>query len=108
LFLLRLLPSLFIVFHSGRYFIKEQCQSDSELEHAAEFIHFACTSEDVNNVAQVKRAPKQMKTKKKKAKAKTKTKTKQNKNKNKNKNKTSAFYERNHLVKGSHDRGRAS
>jgi adenylosuccinate lyase len=33
------------------YFLKEQVQGDSELEPAAEFIHFACTSEDINNTS---------------------------------------------------------
>lgn len=33
------------------YFIKRHIQDMPELEHAAEFIHFACTSEDINNVS---------------------------------------------------------
>ncbi|MFM8546272.1 MAG: adenylosuccinate lyase [Betaproteobacteria bacterium] len=33
------------------YFLKESVQGDAELERAAEFIHFACTSEDINNVS---------------------------------------------------------
>lgn len=33
--------------------MKEQFNTQPELQHAAEFIHFACTSEDANNVAQV-------------------------------------------------------
>jgi len=33
------------------YFLKEQVQGDPELEPAAEFIHFACTSEDINNTS---------------------------------------------------------
>jgi adenylosuccinate lyase len=33
------------------YFLKEQVQGDAELEPAAEFIHFACTSEDINNTS---------------------------------------------------------
>jgi adenylosuccinate lyase len=33
------------------YFLKEQVQGDDELESAAEFIHFACTSEDINNTS---------------------------------------------------------
>lgn len=33
------------------YFIKEQFQADDELERAAEFVHFACTSEDINNMS---------------------------------------------------------
>lgn len=33
------------------YFLKEQVQGDTELEPAAEFIHFACTSEDINNTS---------------------------------------------------------
>lgn len=32
--------------------MKEQFNTQPELQHAAEFIHFACTSEDANNVAQ--------------------------------------------------------
>jgi len=33
------------------YFIKRHIQGDAQLEQAAEFIHFACTSEDINNVS---------------------------------------------------------
>jgi adenylosuccinate lyase len=33
------------------YFFKEKVQGQVELERAAEFIHFACTSEDINNTA---------------------------------------------------------
>ena len=33
------------------YFLKEQVRDDSALAGAAEFIHFACTSEDINNTA---------------------------------------------------------
>ena len=33
------------------YFFKEKVQGQPELEHAAEFIHFACTSEDINNTS---------------------------------------------------------
>jgi adenylosuccinate lyase len=33
------------------YFIKEQCRGNAELEAAAEFVHFACTSEDINNLS---------------------------------------------------------
>ncbi len=33
------------------YFLKECIQGDPELEAIAEFIHFACTSEDINNLA---------------------------------------------------------
>ena len=33
------------------YFLKEQLAADQELGGAAEFIHFACTSEDINNLA---------------------------------------------------------
>jgi len=33
------------------YFIRAFCEKDSELAQAVEFIHFACTSEDINNVA---------------------------------------------------------
>jgi adenylosuccinate lyase len=33
------------------YWLKEQVQGDAELEKASEFIHFACTSEDINNTS---------------------------------------------------------
>jgi adenylosuccinate lyase len=33
------------------YFLKEQVGGNAELEAASEFIHFACTSEDINNTA---------------------------------------------------------
>ena len=33
------------------YFLKEKVRGNRELEKAAEFIHFACTSEDINNLA---------------------------------------------------------
>lgn len=33
------------------YFIKEKFQSNPELKQAAEFVHFACTSEDINNMS---------------------------------------------------------
>jgi adenylosuccinate lyase len=33
------------------YFLKERVTGDPELESAAEFIHFACTSEDINNTS---------------------------------------------------------
>jgi adenylosuccinate lyase len=33
------------------YFIKEQLQGDAELGPALEFVHFACTSEDINNLS---------------------------------------------------------
>jgi len=33
------------------YFLKEAVQGDAELERASEFIHFACTSEDINNTS---------------------------------------------------------
>jgi adenylosuccinate lyase len=33
------------------YFIKERLQDDSELAAAMEFVHFACTSEDINNLS---------------------------------------------------------
>ncbi len=33
------------------YFLKEKITGNSELETVSEFIHFACTSEDVNNLA---------------------------------------------------------
>jgi len=33
------------------YFLKEKIQGNSELEAVNEFIHFACTSEDINNLS---------------------------------------------------------
>jgi len=33
------------------YFIKERLQNDPELGPALEFVHFACTSEDINNLS---------------------------------------------------------
>ncbi len=33
------------------YFIKEQLRDDAELSPALEFVHFACTSEDINNLS---------------------------------------------------------
>ena len=33
------------------YWLKEQVAGDAELARAAEFIHFACTSEDINNAS---------------------------------------------------------
>ncbi len=33
------------------YFIKEKFAGNSELEAASEFVHFACTSEDINNLS---------------------------------------------------------
>lgn len=33
------------------YFIKERLRDDSELAPALEFVHFACTSEDINNLS---------------------------------------------------------
>ncbi len=33
------------------YFIKEKLTADPELEAAGEFVHFACTSEDINNLS---------------------------------------------------------
>ncbi|CAN5240995.1 adenylosuccinate lyase [soil metagenome] len=33
------------------YFLKERVQGHATLESASEFIHFACTSEDINNVS---------------------------------------------------------
>ncbi len=33
------------------YFLKERIAGNAELEAASEFIHFACTSEDINNLA---------------------------------------------------------
>jgi adenylosuccinate lyase len=33
------------------YFLRERCEHDPELARASAFIHFACTSEDINNLA---------------------------------------------------------
>lgn len=33
------------------YFLKDAISSDPELEAASEFVHFACTSEDINNLS---------------------------------------------------------
>jgi adenylosuccinate lyase len=33
------------------YFLKEKTQANAEIARVAEFIHFACTSEDINNLA---------------------------------------------------------
>lgn len=33
------------------YFIKEKIESNAELKEVSEFVHFACTSEDINNLA---------------------------------------------------------
>lgn len=33
------------------YWLKERLAGNREVQHASEFIHFACTSEDINNVA---------------------------------------------------------
>ncbi len=33
------------------YFLRERCQSNPELAAATAFLHFACTSEDINNLA---------------------------------------------------------
>ncbi|HSC75938.1 MAG TPA: adenylosuccinate lyase [Pseudomonadales bacterium] len=33
------------------YFIKDQLKGNAELEAAGEFVHFACTSEDINNLS---------------------------------------------------------
>lgn len=33
------------------YFLKEHCEKHAELSKVSEFIHFACTSEDINNLA---------------------------------------------------------
>lgn len=33
------------------YFVKEQFESNAELQKIAEFVHFACTSEDINNLS---------------------------------------------------------
>ncbi|KAI7979608.1 Adenylosuccinate lyase [Camellia lanceoleosa] len=33
------------------YFLKQKCQSHPEIAKVLEFFHFACTSEDINNLA---------------------------------------------------------
>ncbi len=33
------------------YFLKERCEAAEEIRRVAEFLHFACTSEDINNLA---------------------------------------------------------
>ncbi|PIN01600.1 Adenylosuccinate lyase [Handroanthus impetiginosus] len=33
------------------YFLKQKCQSNPEISKVLEFFHFACTSEDINNLA---------------------------------------------------------
>jgi len=33
------------------YFLKERCAGNAELEEISEFVHFACTSEDINNLS---------------------------------------------------------
>ncbi|XP_014504114.1 uncharacterized protein LOC106764342 [Vigna radiata var. radiata] len=33
------------------YFLKQKCQSNAEVAKVREFFHFACTSEDINNLA---------------------------------------------------------
>ena len=33
------------------YFLKEKLEVDAELRQASEFVHFACTSEDINNLS---------------------------------------------------------
>ena len=33
------------------YYLKEQVSGDNELQRAGGFLHFACTSEDINNLA---------------------------------------------------------
>ncbi len=33
------------------YFIREKIQSDPKLKNVSQFIHFACTSEDINNLS---------------------------------------------------------
>uniref|UniRef100_A0A2N9IFE2 Adenylosuccinate lyase n=1 Tax=Fagus sylvatica TaxID=28930 RepID=A0A2N9IFE2_FAGSY len=33
------------------YFLKHKCKSHPEIAHVLEFIHFGCTSEDINNLA---------------------------------------------------------
>ncbi|MCD7447337.1 hypothetical protein HAX54_027201 [Datura stramonium] len=35
------------------YFLKQRCQSHPEIIKVLEFLHFACTSEDINNLAHV-------------------------------------------------------
>ena len=32
------------------YFLKQKCQSNAEVAKVLEFFHFACTSEDINNL----------------------------------------------------------
>lgn len=34
------------------YFLREQLQASAELRHAVEFVHFACTTNDINNLSQ--------------------------------------------------------
>ena len=33
------------------YYIKEQMENNTELKAIGEFVHFACTSEDINNLS---------------------------------------------------------
>ncbi|KAG6651944.1 adenylosuccinate lyase-like [Carya illinoinensis] len=44
------------------YFLKQKCQSDPEIAKVLEFFHFACTSEDVNNLAHALMLKEAMKT----------------------------------------------
>ncbi|XP_020270763.1 uncharacterized protein LOC109845937 [Asparagus officinalis] len=37
--------------HAVEYFLKQKCQSNAEIAEVLEFFHFACTSEDINNLA---------------------------------------------------------
>ena len=39
------------MFKAVEYWLKERVQGSAELLRAAEFIHFACTSEDINNTS---------------------------------------------------------
>ena len=36
------------------YFIREKIRDDGELRPVSEFVHFACTSEDINNLSQAR------------------------------------------------------
>ncbi|KAG2703736.1 hypothetical protein I3760_06G150600 [Carya illinoinensis] len=44
------------------YFLKQKCQSDPEIAKVLEFFHFACTSEDINNLAHALMLKEAMKT----------------------------------------------
>ena len=39
------------MFKAVEYYLREQLLADDELAPASEFIHFACTSEDINNLS---------------------------------------------------------